>query len=58
MSPSRTGNKTKNLHKLKILATVGRVYNVFGDRNPTGLCVGMENYSAELSPCLSVFIRD
>ena len=33
------------LHDYKFWPAVGRVDNVFGDRNPVCSCVGMENYS-------------
>ncbi len=36
----------KSLHDYKFWPHVGRVDNVFGDRNPVCSCVGMENYSA------------
>jgi glycine dehydrogenase len=36
---------TKSLHDYKFWPHVGRVDNVFGDRNPVCSCVGMENYS-------------
>jgi glycine dehydrogenase len=35
----------KSLHDYKFWPPVGRVDNVFGDRNPVCSCVGMENYS-------------
>jgi len=35
----------KWLHEFKFWPHVGRVDNVFGDRNPVCSCVGMENYS-------------
>ena len=35
----------KSLHDYKFWPHVGRVDNVFGDRNPVCSCVGMENYS-------------
>ena len=35
----------KDLHDYKFWPHVGRVDNVFGDRNPVCSCVGMENYS-------------
>jgi len=35
----------KSLHDYKLWPHVGRVDNVFGDRNPVCSCVGMENYS-------------
>ena len=34
----------KWLHEFKFWPHVGRVDNVFGDRNPVCSCVGMENY--------------
>jgi len=34
----------KSLHDYKFWPHVGRVDNVFGDRNPVCSCVGMENY--------------
>jgi glycine dehydrogenase len=42
---SRTNNKAKSLHDYKFWRHVGRVDNVFGDRNPVCSCVGMENCS-------------
>ena len=33
----------KSLHDYKFWPHVGRVDNVFGDRNPVCSCVGMEN---------------
>ena len=35
----------KSLHDYKFWPHVGRVDNVFGDRNPVCSCVGMENYT-------------
>jgi len=35
----------KSLLEYKFWPHVGRVDNVFGDRNPVCSCVGMENYS-------------
>ena len=35
----------KSLHDYKFWPHVGRVDNVFGDRNPVCSCVGMENNS-------------
>jgi glycine dehydrogenase len=35
----------KSLHDYKFWPHVGRVDNVFGDRNPVCTCVGMENYT-------------
>ncbi len=35
----------KSLHDYKFWPHVGRVDNVFGDRNPVCSCVGMENFS-------------
>jgi glycine dehydrogenase len=35
----------KLLHEFKFWPHVGRVDNVFGDRNPVCSCVGMENYA-------------
>ena len=43
---SRTGTLAKSLHDYKFWPHVGRVDNVFGDRNPVCSCVGMENYAA------------
>lgn len=36
----------KSLHDYKFWPHVGRVDNVFGDRNPVCSCVGMENYTS------------
>jgi glycine dehydrogenase len=36
----------KSLHDYKFWPHVGRVDNVFGDRNPICSCAGMENYTA------------
>jgi glycine dehydrogenase len=36
---------TKSLHDYKFWPHLGRVDNVFGDRNPVCSCVGMEDYS-------------
>jgi glycine dehydrogenase len=36
----------KSLREYKFWPHVGRVDNVFGDRNPVCTCVGMENYTA------------
>jgi glycine dehydrogenase len=36
----------KSLREYKFWPAVGRVDNVFGDRNPVCTCVGMENYTA------------
>jgi len=36
----------KWLHEFKFWPHVGRVDNVFGDRNPVCSCVGMENYAS------------
>ena len=36
----------KSLHEYKFWPYVGRVDNVFGDRNPICSCAGMENYTA------------
>jgi len=36
----------KSLHDYKFWPHVGRVDNVFGDRNPVCSCVGMENYKS------------
>ena len=36
----------KSLHDYKFWRHVGRVDNVFGDRNPVCSCVGMENYTS------------
>ena len=36
----------KSLHDYKFWPHVGRVDNVFGDRNPICSCVGMENYTS------------
>ncbi|NOS70405.1 MAG: aminomethyl-transferring glycine dehydrogenase [Verrucomicrobia bacterium] len=36
----------KSLHDYKFWPHVGRVDNVFGDRNPVCSCVGMENYQS------------
>ena len=33
------------LHDHKFWPSVGRIDNVYGDRNPVCSCVGMENYS-------------
>ena len=35
----------KSLHEYKFWPHVGRVDNVYGDRNPVCTCAGMENYS-------------
>jgi len=36
----------KDLHEYKFWPHVGRVDNVFGDRNPVCSCAGMENYAS------------
>jgi len=42
---NQTAFPAKSLHDYKFWPHVGRVDNVFGDRNPVCSCVGMENYS-------------
>ncbi|HXI71069.1 MAG TPA: hypothetical protein VNN22_12005 [Verrucomicrobiae bacterium] len=43
--PEAAAFPAASLHDCEFWPHVGRVDNVFGDRNPVCSCVGMENYS-------------